>query len=187
MFTGKGRDNNKIVKLSVDQIIKILKKEKASDLKLSIKILKEASNLSAEEILNFVLDEQKEIQIPISIFQNRELGSLQILVKYLKENLNLNYSSIAKIINRDQRTIWTTYNVAVKKFKDKIEVSNLEFKIPITEFSNRNFSTLEVLVNFLNSNFDLKNSEISKLLNRDQRTIWTILKRIKGKKFEKSF
>ena len=187
MFTGKSRENSKIMRLSVDQIVKILKKEKVSDLKLAIKILKEASNLSAEEILNLILDENKEIYIPISIFQNRNLSSLQILVKYLKENLNLNYSSIAKIINRDQRTIWTTYNVAVKKFKDKIEISNLDFKIPITDFSNRNFSTLEVLVNFLYSNFNLKNSEISKIINRDQRTIWTILKRIKGKKFEKSF
>ena len=58
-----------------------------------------------------------EINIPVSIFDDRRLGVLESLVFYLRENLSLKNSEIAKLLNRDDRTIWTVYNRVKKKIK----------------------------------------------------------------------
>ena len=82
MSFGKKENKEKYVKLSLSSIARLLKKNNVEDLKIAIKILKESTNLSADEILNLILEEHGEILIPISIFSNRKLSSLQILVKY---------------------------------------------------------------------------------------------------------
>nr|AQS31926.1 hypothetical protein [uncultured archaeon] len=182
MSFGKKENKEKYVKLSLSSIARLLKKNNVEDLKIAIKILKESTNLSADEILNLILEEHGEILIPISIFSNRKLSSLQILVKYLKENLNLSFKNISDLTNRDQRTIWTTYNVAIKKFNENIIIKDFELKINVSKFSNRQLSTLEVLVSCLKFDFKLKNIEISRLLSRDSRTIWTVVNNIERKK-----
>ncbi len=53
--------------------------------------------------------------IPTSVFQNRSLGSLEAVVVYLRETRGLNYAQIARLLNRDDRTIWTTYCRAAHK------------------------------------------------------------------------
>ena len=58
---------------------------------------------------------EKDILIPLSILTDRNLGALENIVVYLREHLNLSYSEIAKLTNRDNRTIWATYNKAKKK------------------------------------------------------------------------
>lgn len=66
----------------------------------------------------FSLMEKDNIDsIPISILKNRKLGMLESVTCYLKEEKNLKYSQIAKMLNRDQRTIWATYDKAKKKLK----------------------------------------------------------------------
>ena len=62
---------------------------------------------------SFVIKE--EFPIPISIFSNRKLSILESLVSYLKDTQNLKFSQIAVLLNRDQRTIWTSYSRARKK------------------------------------------------------------------------
>lgn len=181
MNSDKNEKSRRFVKLSLGQISKILKKEKASELKLAIKILKEATDLSSDELLNLLISDKEECLIPISLFQNRKLGSLQILVKYLKENLGFNFSNISKLLNRDQRTIWSSYNNASKKFTDNIILKDVSIKIPISKFTNRKLSTLEVIVDYLKFDLNLNNSEISRLINRDSRTIYTVSIRIKEK------
>ncbi len=65
-----------------------------------------------------------------------------------------------------------------KKSSSKIE--NLAF-VPLSIFKDRSLSVLETLVFHLkNSGFTFK--EISLLINRDQRTIWTVYSRAKRKK-----
>jgi len=60
-------------------------------------------------------DSSSELSIPSSIFQDRSLSVLEAIVEYLKEQKNMRYSEIAKLLNRDDRTIWTSY----KRAKDK--------------------------------------------------------------------
>jgi len=59
--------------------------------------------------------DKKTIWIPISVFTNRKLGLLESLTKYLKEDIEMTNYEIARALNRDNRTIWTSYSRAKKK------------------------------------------------------------------------
>ena len=56
-----------------------------------------------------------ENKIPISIFETRRLTSFESVVLYLKEKENHSFHKIALILDRDDRTIWTTYTRAKTK------------------------------------------------------------------------
>jgi hypothetical protein len=66
-------------------------------------------------------------RVPLSLFSNRKLGVLEVIVKCLKENFELTYSRIASILNRDQRTIWTTYKKAKDKEKEKFVIKENKY------------------------------------------------------------
>lgn len=53
--------------------------------------------------------------------------------------------------------------------------------IPSHIFKDRNLSVLESIVVFLKDNLNFNYSQIAKLLNRDDRTIWTVYNRSKKK------
>ena len=121
------------------------------------------------------------VELPVSIFDNKELSALEAICKYLKEELGLRYSEIAKLLNRDQRTVWVTYNNSVKKRKQRLVVKDSIYKIPVSIFKDRKFSVLEALVSYLRDNYNLRYIEISKLLNRDERNIWGVYDKAKKK------
>lgn len=114
--------------------------------------------------------EKQITQIPVSLFAGR-LAALEVVVKYLKEN-GLTYAEIAKVLNRDQRTIWTTYSKAIKKQKELFEIQNDDLVVDIRIFSEKK-SPLQLLVkHLLSKDFNLK--QISKMLNRSYKNIWMI-------------
>ncbi len=131
----------------------------------------------------FIKKPKKEISqilIPVYLFKNRGLSSLGIIVKYLKENAGLKYCEIADILKRNDRTIWTTYKNSLKKYPKKFSLKKTRLFLPVTVVQNRELSVLEAIVSYLKKQgFSL--SEIALLLNRDQRTIWTIDFRLKEK------
>ncbi len=59
------------------------------------------------------------IVIPSSIFRDRKLSVLEAMTEYFKEKKDLRYSEIALLLNRDERTIWTSYKRAKEKRKKK--------------------------------------------------------------------
>jgi len=59
--------------------------------------------------------DKKTIWIPISIFTDKKLGLLESLTKYLREDIEMTNYQIAGALNRDNRTIWTSYSRAKKK------------------------------------------------------------------------
>lgn len=122
-----------------------------------------------------------EVELPVSIFDNTQLSALETICKYLKEELNLRYSEIGALLNRDQRTIWVTYNKARKKRAVGLEVKDSEYKIPVSVFTDRKLSVLEALVSYLKDNYGLRYVEIGKLLNRDERNIWGVYNKAKKK------
>ncbi len=151
-------------------------------LESSLDEIKEKYSLSPEDIIDVIKIIQGKLEertIPLNLFKE-DLGALESLVKYLKENLNLPYHEIAKLLNRDDRTIWTTYRNTQKKKKEKLEIKSSKFLIPLSLFSNRKLSILESLVLYLKEK-NLSFKEISELINRDQRNIWTINSRAKKK------
>lgn len=60
-------------------------------------------------------DTERYVNIPTFIFKDRTLAALEAIVVYLKDSQGMTYAQIAKLVNRDQRTIWTTYTRAKKK------------------------------------------------------------------------
>lgn len=164
-----------------------------SSIKSLFSELQESSNLSKEDLirilklfklqqkLNLSLEDLseklEEIQIPISIFKSN-LAPLESLIKYLKENLNLSYNKISILLNRSNKTIWSSYNLVSKK--EKFSIKKSEILIPISIFSDRKFSILESLVQYLKSQ-EISFKQISDLLQKDYRTIWTCYSRAKKK------
>ena len=112
-------------------------------------------------------------EIPITIFQSN-LAPLEALIKYLKEVLNLTTTEIANNLNRNYKTIHTTYT-KVKHLPLIYNKTNL--KIPLSIFKKENLSILESLTVYLNQTLNLSKKQIADLLNKDQRTIWTTINR----------
>lgn len=175
-FDSKNNVNSSSPDIRDDNSLKILK--------LALEELKEKYNVSSDEILSLIEKKpvSKEILIPVAILGTKGLSALEVICKYLKEELEFNYAKIALLLNRNNRTIWTTYNNAVKKKKEKIPVKESRFFVPVSVFKDRKFSVLEVIVSYLKDNFNLRYSEIAVLLARDERNIWTVYNRSKKKK-----
>jgi parallel beta-helix repeat protein len=135
------------------------------------------NSLNEKEITS-ITSIKVELNIPITIFSNK-LGALETLSKYLKENLGMSYKEIAELLNRNERTIWTSYNKAKIKQKELIEVKETDIFLPISIFVDRNHTPLESAIIFLKK-YKLKYSEIAKLLNRNQKNIWNIYNKTKN-------
>lgn len=113
--------------------------------------------------------------VPLSIFSG-ELSGLRALVKYLHEQRQYSFSLIASILNRDPRTIWTTY--AAAKDIPSASQSTASF-VPLHIFADRDASILEHLVYHLKQS-GLTFAAIARTLNKDQRTVWTAFHRYKA-------
>jgi hypothetical protein len=74
----------------------------------------EGINITKKRV-KIVLDGTVPLAIPIEVLQNRDLSTLEAIVRYLKDEEGYTYSQIAHLLNRDDRTVWTTYKRAVKK------------------------------------------------------------------------
>ncbi|HIJ01191.1 TPA: hypothetical protein HA363_00935 [Candidatus Woesearchaeota archaeon] len=121
-----------------------------------------------------------EIMVPVHIVNHK--SALQAIVFYLK-SLGMSYSKIASVLNRDERTIWCTYDKARRKFSENQGVleEKSDYYISLSAIKSRNFSVLESIVMYLNTEYDLSINEISILLGKKYRTIWTIHRRIRKK------
>ena len=126
---------------------------------------------------------KQEVKVPISVFQNDFLGSLETIVKYLRENLLLTFKQISSLTNRDPIALAVTYRNAKKKMEAKfIEAALSPYYIPVSILQDRNLSVLENIVSYLKDTFGLAYHKIALLLNRDDRTIWTVYQKAKKKK-----
>ena len=168
---------------SNDYLKSIAEEKSFQILKLAVESLKEKYKISPHEILSLIEEKQisKEILLPVFIFEIKGLSALEAICKYLKEELGLVYSKIALLLDRNSRTIWTTYNNALSKTKEKFVSKDSKFFVPVSVFRNRKLSVLENIVSYLKDNFNLRYSEISVLLNRDERNIWTAYNRARKK------
>ncbi|MEA2038014.1 MAG: hypothetical protein U9O94_11000 [Nanoarchaeota archaeon] len=146
--------------------------------------LVDKDNVSFSNVIELLREkrrEEKTLTVPLSALKNRALGILEAVTKYLKEELNLTYHQIAVLLNRDDRPIWVTYNKAKGKFPQELFVDRASLKIPVSIFTNRKLGVLENLVRYLKENLGLKYSDIAKMIDRDNRTIWASYNRIKSK------
>ena len=125
----------------------------------------------------------EEIKVPISVFKNDYLGSLENIVKYLRENLLLSFKQIAALTNRNEIALAVTYRNAKKKLEAKFIIEEISpYSIPVKILQDRKISVLENVVSYLKDSFGLTYHAIAILLNRDDRTIWTVYQRALNKK-----
>ena len=158
----------------------------------ALNYLKE-QNINPKDIVNLVNKalkievkeekEKEEVKVPISIFNNDYLSSLENIVKYLRENLLLSFKQIASLTNRNEIALAVTYRNAKKKLEAKFVVENVHpYFIPVSILQDRNISVLENIVSYLKDTFGLTYHKIAVLLNRNDRTIWTVYQRAKKKR-----
>ena len=122
-----------------------------------------------------------QILLPSTIFCDRRFTALEATAIYLKEEHKLGFSEIGRLLARSRKTIWTVYQRSVAKrlelASDIISAPNVF--IPISVLTNRKLSPLEACGTHLSQT--LSNSQISKVVCRSQKTIWTVKERAKKK------
>jgi len=144
-----------------------------------LEVLKTKYNVQSDDLISLMEEEREEIVAPVSIFNVKLMGPSEALVKYLKEMRGMKLSQIANLLNRDDRTIWLTYNHASLK-KEKLIIKKAGEVAPVSIFSDRKLSILESLVKYLQG-LGMSNLQIAELTGKDQRNIGTLKVRIKKK------
>jgi hypothetical protein len=77
-----------------------------------------AKGITYSEIFS-MLQPKDTNSIPLEILKNRKLGMLESVTVFLKDKKKLTYSQIAKLLNRDDRTIWSSYSKAKNKLNKR--------------------------------------------------------------------
>ena len=132
----------------------------------------------------FLFEKKFEVEpediIPAFVFR-RNISPLRAVVKFFKENKGYSFSKISKILNRDARTIWAEYD-SVKSLGgfSKRDIFSETIYISTKSLRNRKLAPLEAISVELRFG-GYSNKEISLILNKNQKTIWTVLNRAKMK------
>jgi hypothetical protein len=125
---------------------------------------------------------EKTILVSLAIFSDRRLTPLEAAVKYLREERKLSYHKISELLARHVRDVYKLYSSAFDKTFGKPEAKRrTETLIPVSALADRRFSALESIVVYCVDELKLSYSQISELINRDQRTIWTVYSRARKK------
>ena len=120
--------------------------------------------------------------VPVYIFENRNYTVLEAIIVYLKERRKLSFRKIASLINRDLRYTYNSYqNAKSKQLITEYKIILNPIQIPLKIFLDEKLPALESLVKFLKEENYLSLHEIAKILNRDDRTIWTVYQRARVK------
>ena len=146
-----------------------------------------SQGLSSEEIISLIqkllkTEVKAEVKVPLSVYKNDYLSSLETIVKYLRENLLLSFKQIAALTNRNEIALAVSYRNAKKKMPAKFVEEISPYSIPVSILKDRNLSVLENVVSYIKDTFGLTYHKIAVLLNRNDRTIWTVYQRAKKKK-----
>ena len=107
---------------ALETIVKYLKEHKdlrftniAKLLNRDQRAINTTYRVSKKKMLLPLQIKESKYHIPVSLFANRELSVLENLVSYLKQEHSLSYRKIGLVLRRNERTIWTTYQRAIKK------------------------------------------------------------------------
>jgi hypothetical protein len=175
-------ENNKKVEnvansgdMSRDNNVEIVKEIHESFSKLKQKKLSYQELLTVfNDYIKKNYDQDPDIILPLSIFDNNKLSCLEAIVKYLRENLGLRFSKIAKLIGRNQVAIGNCYRTTKLKHPSSISIKPSRFTLPCSVLKDRKLSVLENIAYYLKNTYSLTFHDIAVLLKRDDRTIWTV-------------
>jgi hypothetical protein len=140
----------------------------------------EKHGLEDAELLYLIRKSGPVNQFPVEIL-SQNLSPLEAVVSYLKNNKNQKFCSIAKLLNRDERTIWVTFENAKKKQKNLIVPKKSISQVPFALLRNRHLSILESVSIFLKEKKKFTLTQISYIIKKDTSTIWTAISRANKK------
>jgi hypothetical protein len=149
---------------------------------LFAEFLKQKFNVTSEQLSQLLLQKEfKSNSIPLSILRTTKLSSLEAIVKFLRENKKVSYEKIGVYLSRRPKALASTYTVARRKMPQPFNVSIDDdvIRIPFAAFTNR-LSILECICSYLKSQNN-SYAKIARMLDRDQRTVWTVCKRAERK------
>jgi hypothetical protein len=81
----------------------------------SEKTIWQAYNISLRKFGKRLSADQTLYLIPVSVIANRKFSNLESIVLFAKEQYGLRFSELGNLLHRDQRTVWTVYNRALRK------------------------------------------------------------------------
>jgi hypothetical protein len=140
---------------------------------LSLNSLK---NKSKDEVIRLLLS-QNEVSIPITVFSTK-VSPLTALVKYLHQDIDMPIKEISLRLNRHVQTIYTILHQARK---GRIKIKQTDTTLPLSIFAKENLSILETITHYLKVEKKMGFTEISDLLNKNVKTIWTCYSRYRIK------
>jgi hypothetical protein len=162
--------------LALQKIEEYLVKELVSD---SSHLAKQyLEKLDREDILRLLddfIEREEEMRIPLSIFRGRELSCLESVIVHLRDDAKLTNVQVSRALGRSIQVCWRTYSNAKKKYSGKLAAVASQHDVPVSLLRGK-LSCLEAVVSYLFSR-GLTYSEIARLLNRDDRTVWTVHRR----------
>jgi hypothetical protein len=142
--------------------------------------LKNSARLEGKRLKLSIVDDDEAVgMIPTSVF-SKDLGILETVVKYLHENERLGLRDISHILKRTQNNIAVSYRNSTLKQPKPYQRLISPISIPITIFSSR-YTCFESICLYMKDTLCLSFHGIGKLLDRNERTVWTIYKRAKKK------
>lgn len=144
-------------------------------LNLLLEQLSHRYNLDPSDVAGFFkgwFEDQRQGQIPAELFAERSMGVLETLTRYLKDHNGLSFKEISGLLNRDSRTIWTSYHKALGKSSSLPIPKHPTHMIPAKTFADRSLGPTECLIRFLRDREGLGYTQIARLIHRDPRTIW---------------
>jgi hypothetical protein len=149
------------------------RRDKLLELQRILKELKTAYGLSSQQVRELLQDGRS---VPLTLYQNRDLGIMELTVKYLHENESLPLAEIARLINRDQRTVWVMYRQATLKSAARLAPETTDYTIPLV-FRDRDSGVLQAIVAYVKERHNLRFADIGRIMNRDPRIICTVYHR----------
>jgi DNA-directed RNA polymerase specialized sigma24 family protein len=140
------------------------------------------------DIIDLIKSRKNYASVPIKIFNNN-LSPLENVVLYLTIRFNLTQTEIANILKRDHTTIWTTLMNAQKKAKkmkyfediSRLESEKEKILVPVQVLADEKLSILESMSLYMKEGRNMSLHEIALALGRDDRTIWTCVRRARKK------
>ncbi len=148
-------------------------KDEIAELRRLVAFLSSKFELEADEILSLADD-----SLPLMVFA-QGLPPLEALVRYMKDERGNTISEVAAILNRSPKTIWHSYRQSLTQPFHQSRSAGPN--IPLRIFHDRRFSILEAVCHYLKEKKGWSNIRISRELNRDTRTVWTVLSRHRKK------
>jgi hypothetical protein len=129
--------------------------------------------LYSEDPINSRIIFEKEQFLPDYIF-SKKLSSFESIVKFLIENCGLTIKRTSILLQKSNKNIWYAYNSSKKKYSKKFTEKKPNILLPLGALQDTDFSVLENIALYFKNTVGLRYSEISRILKRDQRTIWTV-------------